>query len=148
MKTPDVNVLVYAVNLDAPQYAPATRWIEEAFRDASGIAFTWHALAGFLRLSTQSRIVRTALPLDTALGVVDEWLAHPRARIIGPTERHAPLLARFLIGAGRGGNLVSDAHLAAIAIEHGAVLGTFDADFQRFAGLRFEHLAPDAVHER
>jgi len=147
VKTPDVNVLVYAVNLDAPQYAPAIRWLEEAFRDASGIAFTWHALAGFLRLSTQGRIVRNALPLDTALGVVDEWLAHPHARIIGPTERHAPLLARLLIGAGRGGNLVSDARLAAIAIEHGAVLGTFDRDFEQFAGLRLDWLRGDAVHE-
>lgn len=146
MKTPDVNVLVYAVNLDAPQRAPAAHWIEGAFSDPAGIAFTWHALTGFLRLSTQRRIVRSALPLDTALGVVDEWLSHPRARIIGPNEHHAPLLARLLIGAGRGGNLVSDAHLAAIAIEHGAILGTFDADFERFAGLRFEHLATDAIH--
>lgn len=147
MKTPDVNVLVYATNLDAPQRSAAARWIEDAFRQPSGIAFTWHALMGFLRLSTQSRIVRTALPLDTALGVVEEWLAHPHARIIGPTERHAHLLARLLIGAGRGGNLVSDAHLAAIAIEHGAVLGTFDRDFERFAGLRLDWLQGDAVHE-
>lgn len=57
------------------------------------------------------------------------------------------MLGRLLVGAGRGGNLVSDAHLAAVAIEHGAVLGTFDADFECFAGLRFEHIAADAVHE-
>lgn len=81
------------------------------------------------------------------MGLVDEWLAHPRARIIGPTDRHAPVLGRLLMGAGRGGNLVSDAHLAAIAIEHGAVLGSFDRDFECFAGLRFEHLAGDTVHE-
>lgn len=148
MRTPDVNVLVYATNLDAPQRSAAARWLEDALEDPSGLAFTWPALAGFLRLSTQQRIVRSALPLDTALGVVDEWLSHPRARIIGPTDRHAFLLARLLVGAGRGGNLVSDAHLAAIAIEHGAVLGTFDRDFERFAGLRFDLLAADAVHDR
>lgn len=147
MKTPDVNVLVYAINLDAPQRTAAARWLEDGFTATAGIGFTWHVLAGFLRVSTQRRIVRAALPLDTALGVVDEWLSHPRARIIAPTERHAPLLARLLIGAGRGGNLVSDAHLAAIAIEHGAVLGTFDRDFERFAGLRMELLQGDAVHE-
>jgi toxin-antitoxin system PIN domain toxin len=147
VKTPDVNVLVYAVNLDAPQRSAAARWIENALSDPAGIAFTWHALSGFLRLSTQPRIVRSALPLDTALGVLDEWLSHPRARIIGPTNRHASLLARLLIGAGRGGNLVSDAHLAAIAIEHGAILGTFDGDFERFSGLRFEHLDSPSVHE-
>lgn len=148
MKTPDVNLLVYAVNLDARQRGPAAAWLEDAFHDAAGIGFTWHALAGFLRLSTQHRIIPTVLSLDTALGVIDEWLAHPRARIIGPTERHASLLARLLIGAGRGGNLVGDAHLAAIAIEHGATLGTFDRDFERFAGLRFDLLGSPSVHER
>jgi len=147
VRTPDVNVLVYATNLDAPQRSAAARWIEDAFREPSGIAFTWQALVGFLRLSTQSRIVPKALPVEIALRVVDEWLAHPRARIIGATDRHAAVLGRLLVGAGRGGNLTSDAHLAAIAIEHGAVLGTFDRDFERFAGLRFEHLAADAVHE-
>lgn len=147
MKTPDVNVLVYAVNLDAPQRSAAARWLEKGFADPSGIAFTWRALSGFLRLSTQRRIVTTALSLETALGVMDGWLSHPHTRIIGPTERHAPLLARLLLGAGRGGNLVSDAHLAAIAIEHGATLGTFDRDFERFAGLRMDWLQGDAIHE-
>lgn len=147
MRTPDVNVLVYAVNLDAPQRAVAARWLEDAFADPAGIAFTWHALAGFLRISTQRRIVRATLPVETALGVVEEWLSHPRARMIGPTDRHAPLLARLLIGAGRGGNLVSDAHLAAITIEHAATLGTFDRDFERFAGLKMDWLQGDAVHE-
>ena len=147
MRTPDVNVLVYAVNLDAPQRTAAARWLEDAFADPAGIAFTWHALASFLRLSTQRRIVSKALPLETALGVIDEWLAHPRARVIGPTDRHPSLLGRLLIGAGRGGNLVSDANLAAIAIEHGAVLGTFDRDFEQFAGLRMDWLQGDALHE-
>lgn len=145
MRTPDVNVLVYAVNLDAPQRSAAARWLEDAFADPVGIAFTWHVLAGFLRLTTQQRIVRSALALDTALGIVDEWLSHPRARIVGPTDRHASLLARLLIGAGRGGNLVSDAHLAAMAIEHGAILGTFDRDFERFAGLRIDWLQGDVA---
>lgn len=132
--------------LDAPQRTAAARWIEEAFDGPGGVGFTWHALAGFLRLSTQQRIVPTALPLGTALGVIDTWLAHPHAHVIGPTDRHAPVLARLLIGAGQGGNLVSDAHLAAIAIEHGAVLGTFDRDFERFAGLRMDWLQGDATH--
>lgn len=73
--------------------------------------------------------------------------AKPRAEpFISATEHHAHLLARLLIRAGRGGNLVSDAQLAAIAIEHGAVLGTFDRDFERFAGLRLDWLQGDAVH--
>lgn len=147
MKTPDVNVLVYATNLDSPQCNAAARWLEEAFGDPAGIAFTWQALTGFLRLTTQPKIMPTPLPLDAALRVVDEWLSHPRARIIAPTERHASLIARLLIGAGRGGNLTSDAHLAAVAIEHGATLGTFDRDFETFAGLRVEWLQANAVHD-
>lgn len=72
---------------------------------------------------------------------------HPHARIIGPTERHVALLGQLPIGSGHDGNLVSDAHLAAIATELGSVLGTFDRDFERFAGLRIDWQQGDAVHE-
>ncbi|MBS0382275.1 MAG: PIN domain-containing protein [Proteobacteria bacterium] len=99
-------------------------------------------------MSTIRGVLAKQLSVEEALRFVDEWLAHPRARIIGPTDRHAPVLARLLIGAGRAGNLVSDAHLAAIAIEHGATLGTFDRDFERFAGLQMDWLQAAAVHER
>lgn len=136
MRMPDVNVLLYAVNADSPQHAAARRWVEASFARAQGIGFAWPALLGFLRLATRSGIFVKPLALDDALGVVDAWLHHPAARVIAPTERHAGLLSSLLLGAGRGGNLVSDAHLAALAIEHGAELGTFDRDFERFAGLR------------
>lgn len=144
---PDVNVLVYAINPDSLHHAPARRWLEDALRSPPGVGFPWNSLLGFLRLTTKRGVLPTTLSVEDALRFVEEWLAHPHARIVSPTERHAPLLARLLIGAGRGGNLVSDAHLAAIAIEHGAVLGTFDRDFERFAGLRMEWLQGDAVHE-
>lgn len=147
MRMPDVNVLLYAANLDAPQRNAASRWLEAAFDDPAGIGFAWAALSGFLRLSTMRGPLSTPLPVTTALEVIDNWLAQPHARILLPGDRHAALLGRLLIGAGRGGNLVSDAHLAAIAMEHGAILGSFDADFERFAGLQFEHLVADAVHE-
>ena len=147
MRTPDVNLLVNAINADAPQHAPARTWLEAAFLDPAGVAFMWPALAGFLRLTTKRGILAKPLAIADALRFVDEWLAHPHARILAPGDRHASLLARLLIGAGRGGNLVGDAHLAAIAIEHGAILGTFDRDFERFAGLRLECLQSDAVHE-
>jgi len=136
VRTPDVNVLLYAVNADSPQHAAARGWLEAAFARPAGIGFAWAALLGFLRLSTRAGIFAQPLGLDDALGVIDAWLHHPAARVIGPTERHAALLASLLIGAGRGGNLVSDAHLAALAIEHGAEFGTFDRDFEQFAGLR------------
>jgi toxin-antitoxin system PIN domain toxin len=136
MRTPDVNVLLYAVNGDSPQHATARAWIETSFTRPAGIAFTWPALIGFLRLATRSGIFAKPLAVEDALGVVDAWLEHPRAHVITPTTRHAAVMSGLLIGAGAGGNLVSDAHLATLAIEHGAELGTFDRDFERFAGLR------------
>jgi toxin-antitoxin system PIN domain toxin len=144
---PDVNVLVHAINPDSLHHAPARRWLEDAFADPSGIGFSWNSLLGFLRLTTKRGVLPTTLSVEDALRFVDEWLSHPRARIIGPTDRHASLLGRLLIGTGRGGNLVSDAHLAAIAMGHGATLGTFDRDFDRFTGLRTDWLQGDAVHE-
>lgn len=147
VRMPDVNVLVYAINPDARQHAPARRWLEDAYRNVAGVGFAWAALTGFMRVSTLRGVLATPLSVADAMQFTNEWLSHPRAHILVPGDRHAALLGRFLIGAGRGGNLVSDAHLAALAIEHGAILGSFDADFERFAGLQFEHLAADAVHE-
>jgi toxin-antitoxin system PIN domain toxin len=147
VKTPDVNVLLYAVNADSPQQALAGDWLERAFADPAGIGFAWIALLGFIRIATRPGLFANPLALDDALGLVDDWLNHPHACILNPTERHSALLARLLIGAGAGGNLTSDAHLAAIAIEHGATLATFDRDFERFSGLRWEWLTDHAVHE-
>lgn len=137
MRLPDVNVLLYAVNADSPQHETARRWIEQSMALPAGVGFAWPALVGFLRLASRSGIFARPLPIEDALGVVDAWLQHPRAHVLAPTPRHAALLASLLVGAGRGGNLVSDAHLAAIAIEHGVELGTFDGDFARFPGLRW-----------
>jgi uncharacterized protein len=136
MKTPDVNVLLYAVNVDSPQHEAARTWLEGAFVEASGVGFCWAVLVGFVRLSTRGGILREPLTLDESLDLMNRWLDHPAARLLAPTERHAAVLSALLLGRGRGGNVVSDAHIAAIAIEHGAELGTFDRDFERFAGLR------------
>lgn len=147
MKTPDVHVLLYAVNADSPHNTLAVQWLEKAFSEPAGIGFAWLALLGFLRLATRPGIFTHPLELEQALGIVDDWLNHPNARILNPTRRHADLLTRLLVGAGAGGNLTSDAHLAAIAIEHGATLGTWDRDFMRFSGLHVDHLTAQAVHE-
>ena len=87
------------------------------------------------------------LGVKDALGLVDDWLNHPLARVLIPTDRHGALLARLLIGAGDADNLTTYAHLAAIAIEHGAILGIFDRDFERFSRLRLELVPAHAVHE-
>lgn len=140
MKLPDLNVLLYAVNRDSPQHERARRWIESSFESDETVAFAWVALLGFVRLATRRGILPAPLAIEDALEVVSSWISHPAAQIVHPGERHLSLLARLLIAADRGGNLTTDAHLAALAIEHGASLTTFDRDFARFAGLELELL--------
>ena len=139
MILPDVNVLLHAVNSGAPQHAVA----RDALRDAyvkGPVAMTWPALLGFLRLSTRAGILPRPLDIGTALDIVQRWLGHASTVLALPTQQHAALLSRLLVGAGQGGPLVSDAHLAALAIEHRATLLSFDRDFERFAGLKLQRL--------
>lgn len=140
MKLPDVNVLVSGVHRQALHHAQARQWLEAAYEGSQTVAMTWAALLGFIRVSTRRGIFERPLSVEAALSAVDQWLQHPNVLIVAPGRRHAPLLSSLLMGAGTAGNLTSDAHLAAIAIEHGATLVSFDRDFRRFAGLHFEQL--------
>ena len=140
MQLPDVNVLVSAVHRQALHHEQARTWLQAAFNGPQPVGLAWVALIGFIRVSTRRGIFAQPLVVETALGIVDQWLSHPSAVVLAPGPRHAPLLSSLLLGAGAAGNLTTDAHLAAIAIEHGAVLASFDRDFHRFAGLRFERL--------
>jgi toxin-antitoxin system PIN domain toxin len=139
VKLPDVNLLLHAVNASAPQHAVAREALHAAYAD-DRVGMAWAALLGFLRLSTRAGIFAQPLTIDQALEVVRAWLDHPAVSILNPTPGHGSVLARLLLGLGQGGPLVSDAHLAALAIEHGAELLTFDRDFARFAGLRWKQL--------
>lgn len=140
MHLPDTNVLLYSVNPNSPHRDRAARWLEASFDGATGIAFAWIALIGFVRLSTHRAILPKPLSIADALGMVDEWLSHPRARIVHPTERHADVLARLLLVVGTGGNLTNDAHLAALTIEHNCTMGSFDADFKKFPSIKLDFL--------
>ncbi len=97
MKTPDVNVLLYAINDDSPQQRLAREWLETAFAEPAGIGFAWVALLGFLRLATRPGIFPKPLGVEDALSLVDDWLNHPHSRVLNPTDRHAALLARLLL---------------------------------------------------
>ena len=140
MILPDVNVLLHAVNAGAPQHTVADAALLDAYRRGP-VAMAWPALLGFLRLSTRAGILPRPLAIEQAQDVIQSWLDHPATVVVHPTAQHAALLARLLIGVGQGGPIVSDAHLAVLAIEHRASLLSFDRDFERFAGLRFRHLA-------
>ena len=140
MKLPDTNVLVNSVNEFSAVRGQAASWLEKAFDSDAGVGFAWLALLGFVRVSTQRGILKTPLSPANALGLMDTWISHPRARIIQPTERHGDILARLLLVAGTVGNLTNDAHLAALAIENDAKVGTFDKDFKRFPGVKIDLL--------
>lgn len=144
MRLPDVNVLLHAVNAASPAHERAARWLREAVESGEGLALAWVSLLGFLRISTRPGVYAAPLPVDRALGVVDAWLQAPGARVVHPGPRHAALLGRMLLQAGTAGNLVTDVHLAALAQEHGAVVGTFDRDFRRFDGVRIDWLGGPA----
>ena len=140
MKLPDTNVLVNSVNEFSPFRNQAAKWLEKAFDSETGVGFAWLALIGFVRVSTQRGILKTPLTTANALGLMDSWLSHPRARILHPTERHGDILAKLLLVAGTAGNLTNDAHLAALSIEHNATMGSFDKNFKKFAGIKLDLL--------
>jgi toxin-antitoxin system PIN domain toxin len=137
VKLTDVNLLLYALDATAPRHRAAKRWLEEQLSGTETFAFTWVVLLAFLRLSTNPRVFQDPLELAEAFDVIDGWLAQPCATIVHPTDRHAAVLRELLEALGSAGNLTTDAHLAALAIEHGAELCSSDADFSRFAGLRW-----------
>lgn len=132
----DANVLLYAINQDAAHHEPAHRWLEASLGGASAVGFAWVATLAFVRIATNPRILPSALELDDALAQVETWLDAPASIVVHPTARHFGVLAGLLRSAGTGSNLVNDAHLAALAVEHDATIVSFDRDFGRFPGVR------------
>jgi len=135
----DANILLYAYNQASEQHDRARRWLEEAMTGSEPVAFCWATLLAFLRITTNPRAVSRPLQITQASAIIDSWLAVPVATLVLPTERHWEILARLLTAGQAIGPLVSDAHLAALAIEHGATLITNDRDFGRFPDLRVEY---------
>ncbi len=137
MILPDANVLLCAVNRSSDQHGAALKGLGRGFDEPRGVAFAWTALLAFMRLSTRRGIFLRPLSVEDALRVVERWLRHPRAQVAHPSEQHAETLGRLLKSAGVAGNLTADAHLAALAIEHGGAVLTFDRDFARFEGVQW-----------
>ena len=138
MILPDVNLLIHAINRNSPFHERARGWWNGA-GSAGEVALGWPALVGFLRLSTNRRVLVNPLPVEKATEIVDTWLSGPDVRIVTPTAAHWGILARLLRITQTGRNLATDAHLAAYAIEHGCTLCSNDADFGRFPGLRWRN---------
>lgn len=137
MKLPDANLFLYAYDAGSPFHSAAASWVEEVLLGAETVALSWAVLLAFLRVSTSPRVFTNPLSVVEAFGAVDVWLEQPCTTVVHPTQHHLAVLRELLVPIGRAGRLTTDAHLAALAIEHGADLYSGDRDFARFAGLRW-----------
>ncbi|UDY23548.1 type II toxin-antitoxin system VapC family toxin [Nocardioides sp. Kera G14] len=138
MKLVDVNVLVYARDSQSPHHRAAKHWLDSALSGSTPVGFSWLVLIGFVRLVTHPRVMASPLTPAEAMATVDAWLAARSAQVLHPGQSHARLMAEMLSAVGVGGNLTNDAHLAALALEHRAAIVSFDSDFERFPGVRWE----------
>ena len=137
MQLPDVNVLIYAHREDAPEHARYATWLRMLTVSAEPFALSEIVLAGYIRLVTNKKIFSPPTPMETAIAFCQRLAARPRAVLVRPTPRHWEVFVKLCRDI--EGPLVSDAYLAALAIEHGCELITTDSDFARFAGLRWRH---------
>ena len=139
MELPDVNVLIYAHREDAPEHERFAAWLSRLAEGAAPFALSSVTLSGFLRIVTNPRIFQPATPMALALGFCRQLVARPHAVFLQPGARHWPIMVDLIEGSGVRGAMVSDAYLAALAIEHGCQLVTTDSDFARFPNLRWRH---------
>ena len=132
----DANLLLYAYNPRSEFHAVSRAWLEAMLNGSELTRFTWATLWAFVRISTNPRVFERPLSVREAAKAVDSWIAQPNTGILEPGENHWAILRPLLEKSQASGPLVTDAALAAIAIEHGATLFTTDRDFSRFPGLR------------
>ncbi|MEJ0024578.1 MAG: TA system VapC family ribonuclease toxin [Rhizomicrobium sp.] len=135
----DVNLLVYAHFSSYAEHERSRAWLDAQFSNGIRIGLPWASLLAFLRLTTSRRIFPKPQSIGGAWSQVCSWLEHPSAWIPEPTERHGLVLGRLLTETPATGDLVGDAYLAALAIEHGLTLCSNDRDFLKFEGLRYEN---------
>lgn len=136
MIVPDLNLLLHASNRQSPFHSPARDWWSDALNGIESVGLSPLVTTGFVRLATSSAAL-SPVPVESALDAVEQWFASPVVRWIGPTERHIQAMRSLLGPLYRGGNLTNDAHLAALAIEHGGTIYSQDTDFAAFKGVRW-----------
>ena len=143
MILPDLNLLVFAYNSDAPRHRSAKAWWEDVMTTGRPVALPWAVVVGFVRLATHPSVLAPPMEHGVALDHVQSWLDRENVRILEPGPRHLAHLRELLDAVGVAGRLTTDAHLAAIAIEHQCELHSNDVDFGRFPGLRWRDPLPD-----
>jgi len=132
----DANLLLYAYDSTSRFHAAARAWLEEQLSGSALVGLPWSVLLAFLRIATNARALQQPLSTGEATTIVSSWLDVPCVVVPAPGPGHWDVLAGLLVASQARGPLVSDAHLAALTLEHGGVLATTDRDFARFEGLR------------
>jgi toxin-antitoxin system PIN domain toxin len=135
----DANVLLYAANRAAPEHARARAWLDEQLNGTVAVGLPWLSLLAFVRLATNPVVLQRAVTPAEAWRQADEWLACEPVTVPHPGAAHREILGRFLKAPWMTSRLVPDAHLAALAIEHGLTLFSTDGDFARFPGLKWKN---------
>lgn len=135
----DANILLYAEDQLNAHHIKARTWWDATLSGTSPVCLCWTVLGAFIRIGTNPRVFEQPLSLDQATSRVQSWLDQPCTRIVNPTERHWTILQQMLRKGQAVANLVTDAHLAALAIEHGCELISTDSDFSRFSGIRWRN---------
>jgi toxin-antitoxin system PIN domain toxin len=147
VKLLDASVLLSAYDSDSAHHRVCRSWLEAAFNSDEIVALPWQTLLAFVRISTNPRATRKPLQSAEACNIVSSWLDQPNVRVIGAGDRFWELLKDQILEAQVTGPLVTDAALAALALEHGATLCSVDRDFRRFRGLRLIDPTDESAHD-
>lgn len=137
MIIPDINLLLYAYDSASPFHAKAAAWWQQCLSGSEPVGLPTVVAFGFVRIGTNARVFRNPMTPAEAAGHVRSWLAQPVVQVLELRAEHLEQVLELLEMLGTADNLVTDAQIAALAIEHGAILHTADADFLRFSGLRW-----------
>jgi toxin-antitoxin system PIN domain toxin len=135
----DANLLLYAANHDAPEHEAARSWLDARLGGAARVGLPWPSLLAFVRLASNPLVVRRPVTVAAAWRQVREWLSADAAWVPLPTDRHAEILESILQAPAMSARLVSDAHLAALALEHGLTICSTDGDFAKFPDVSWEN---------
>lgn len=138
MILPDVNLLIYAYDENSEFYAPAVKWLKQVM-ETEQVFFSWHTITGFIRIVTHTSASVSPFSIEDAVAIVGEWLARENVHLIALEKKNWPLFSNMLIEGQATGNLVMDAHLAAMAASCGATLASTDRDFSRFSGIQISN---------
>ncbi len=133
----DANVLLYAMSAPSEHHRTSRSWLDDALNGTESVGLPWLSIVAFVRLSTLRTVLPVPLTPDESFGVVESWLAQPPAVLLEPGPNHLATMRRLIAAMGRAGNLVNDAHLAALALEYDGEVVTFDSDLGRFPGVRW-----------